>query len=54
MAPFTIDLQHHLVMSLEEGGGAGGKTRLSLYLDGTPRGSVETTYRLRDLADDNF
>ncbi|MFN2315370.1 MAG: Ig-like domain-containing protein [Gemmatimonadales bacterium] len=53
-APFTIDLQHHIVLAIDEGGGAGGQTRLTLYLDGTPRGSFETTYRLRDLVDTDF
>ena len=54
MAPFTIDLQHHIVLAIDEGGGEGGKTRLTLYLDGVPRGSFDTAYRLRDLIDDDF
>ncbi len=54
LAPFTIDLQHHLVLAIDEGGGDGGKTRLNLYLDGVPRGSFDTVYRLRDLIDDDF
>ena len=54
LAPFTIDLQHHVVLTIDEGGGDGGKTRLSLYLDGVPRGSFDTAYRLRDLIDDDF
>jgi uncharacterized protein YjdB len=54
LAPFDLNVQHHLVMSIDEGGGAGGRTRVAAFLDGTPRGSFETTYRLRDLIDDNF
>jgi len=54
LAPFTIDLQHHLVVSIDEGGGSGGRTRIAVFLDGAPRGSFETSYRLRDLVDDNF
>lgn len=29
-------------------------TRFNLYLDGAPRGSFDTAYRLRDLIDDDF
>lgn len=54
LAPFTIDLQHHIVLAIDDGGGDGGKTRLTLYLDGVSRGSFDTAYRLRDLIDDNF
>ena len=54
MAPYTIDLQHHIVMSVDQGGGAGGKTRVTMYLDGARRGEFETAYLLRDLTDDNF
>lgn len=54
MAPFTIDLQHHIVLSIDGGGGAGGATKLTIYLDGVLRGSFETTYRLQDLVDTNF
>lgn len=52
-APFTIDVQHHVVLSIDDGG-SGGKTRLTMYLDGALRGSFETTYRLRDLNDTDF
>jgi hypothetical protein len=54
LAPFTIDLQHHIALAIDEGGGDGGKTRLTLYLDGALRGSFDTAYRLRDLIDDDF
>ncbi len=54
LAPFDLNVQHHLVLSIDEGGGAGGRTRVATFLDGSPRGSFETTYRLRDLIDDNF
>jgi len=54
LAPFTIDLQHHIVLAIDEGGGDGGKTRLNLYLDGAHRGWFDTAYRLRDLIDDDF
>lgn len=54
LAPFTIDLQHHIVLTIDEGGGDGGKTRLSLHLDGEPRGSFDTFYRLQDLIDNDF
>lgn len=54
LAPFTLDLQHHVVLVVDEGGGAQGRTRLSVYLDGSPRGSFETSYRLADLVDANF
>lgn len=54
LAPFTVDLQHHIVLTIDEGGGSGGNTRLTMYLDGVSRGTFETTYRLRDLVDDNF
>lgn len=54
LAPFTLNVQHHIVMSIDEGGGAGGTTRVAVFLDGQPRGSFETTYRLRDLVDSNF
>ncbi len=54
LAPFSIDVQHHIVLSIDEGGGGGGQTRLTFYLDGILRGTFETPYRLRDLVDDNF
>ena len=54
LAPFTIDLQHHIVLTIDEGGGTGGATRLVLYLDGVPRKVFETSHRLRDLIDTDF
>ena len=54
LAPFTIDYLHHIVLTIEEGAGTGGATRLGIYLDGTPRGSFDTSHKLSDLADNNF
>lgn len=54
LAPFSIDRQHQIVLSVDEGGGVGGKTRVSVFLDGSPRGSFDTDYLLRQLVDDNF
>jgi len=54
LAPFTIGVQHHIVLSIDGEGGSGGQTRLTFYLDGVPRGAFETPYRLRDLIDDHF
>lgn len=51
LAPFTINLQRHIVPSIDGGGGAGGATKLSICLDGVLRESFETTYRLQDLVD---
>ncbi len=54
LAPLALDLQHHICLVIDEGAGANGRTRLTAYLDGVARGTLETTYRLRDLIDDNF
>lgn len=54
LAPFTPDVQHHVVMAIDEDGGTNGLTRVSIYLDGLVRGYFDTSYRLRDLTDDYF
>lgn len=54
IAPYTRDLQHHIVLAIDAGAGTGGKTRITAYLDGAKRGEFETAYLLRDLVDDNF
>lgn len=54
LAPFTRDMQQHIVMSIDQGGGSGGKTRISLFLDGQARGSFETSYTLSQLLDTDF
>ena len=54
LVPFTIDLEHHVVLSIDEGGGSAGRTRVSVFLDGQPRGSFETTYRLGQLVDTDY
>ncbi|HEX2213985.1 MAG TPA: LamG-like jellyroll fold domain-containing protein, partial [Mycobacterium sp.] len=54
LAPFTIDQQHHIVLAIDGGGGAGGATRVNAYLDGALRGSFDTSHRLADLVDTDF
>lgn len=54
MAPFRLDMQHHVVMALDEGGGANGRTKVTLFLDGSARGAFDTDYRLAQLADADF
>ena len=54
LAPFAIDLEHHIVVSIDEGGGEGRKTRVALYLDGEPSGWFDTPHRLRELEDQEF
>lgn len=54
MAPYTVDLQHHIVMAIDQGGGSAGRTRVSVYLDGVRKGEFETAYTLNNLIDTNF
>lgn len=53
MAPYPLDRQVHVVMTIDEGGGAGGATQVRWYLDGALRGSAETTAKLSSLNDVN-
>lgn len=54
LAPFDLNMPHHIVMAIDEGGGANGTTRISLYRDGAARGTFDTPYRLRDLVHSAF
>ena len=51
MAPFVLGYPHHVVMTIASGAGQGGTTRVSLYLDGEPRGFFDAPLALRDFPD---
>ncbi|MBK8245858.1 MAG: Ig-like domain-containing protein [Gemmatimonadetes bacterium] len=54
MAGYTTDIQHHIVMAIDQGGGSGGQTRVTLYLDGVRTGEFDTPHTLASLNDARF
>ncbi len=54
LAPFTLDLEHHIVVAIDGDGGPGGATTVKLYLDGQPRAQLTTGFHLEDLMDNDF
>ncbi len=54
MAGYTTDIQHHIVMAIDQGGGTGGQTKVTLYLDGTRTGQFDTPHTLAALKDARF
>jgi uncharacterized protein YjdB len=52
--PWSVDVQHHIVLTIDEGGGTGGTTRVIAYRDGVLVGMVDTDHQLRGLEDDVF
>ena len=53
MAPYTLGQQFHIVMTVDDDGGPGGETRISLYKDGLLQGTRNTAYDLSNLNDIN-
>lgn len=53
LAPYTRDVPQHIVLTIAEGGGSGGQTRVAAYLNGQFRGAFDTPHSLRDLDDRN-
>lgn len=51
LAPFLLGYPHHIVLTITAGGGEGGATRFSLYLDGEARGFFDAPLSIRDLPD---
>ena|GEM_PF-2907044 len=54
MAPYTLNQEHHIVMTIDQGGGAGGATLVSWYKDGQLQGTAETSARLSDFVHPNM
>lgn len=54
LAPYALHLEHHIVITVDEGAGAAGTTRVTLYRDGQQRGSFDTSHRLSQLMDSHF
>lgn len=49
MSPYTLNTEYHVAMVIDDDGGAGGITQVSVYRDGAFRGSFDTTYDLNQL-----
>ncbi|MBE3100205.1 MAG: hypothetical protein IMZ44_24050, partial [Planctomycetes bacterium] len=53
MAPYTLDQQFHIVMTLDDDGGPSGETQIKVYKDGVYKGTLNTAYNLSDIVDTN-
>ncbi len=50
MQPMPLNNETHLVLTIDEGGGAGGNTLVKVYSESALVGSFETTAKLSDIA----
>ncbi len=51
MAPYAYGQQYHIALTIDDDGGAGGKTLVKWYKDGVQQGSFDTDNKLSDLSD---
>lgn len=51
MAPYALGTEYYVAMVIDDDGGAGTDTRVSLYLDSVFQGSFDTTYNLNQLVE---
>jgi len=51
MAPYTLDTEFHIVMTIDDDGTIGGDTLITVYKDGQFAGCLETTFNLADVED---
>lgn len=54
VAPYTVNTDYQVVMTIEPGVGAGGTTRVQWFRDGQFKGSFETPLTLAQLPDTNM
>ena len=52
-APYTLDQQFHIALTIDGDGGPAGQTQLKVYKDGVYRGTLNTSYNLSQLNDIN-
>jgi hypothetical protein len=53
MAPYTLEEEFHIVMTIDDDGGPGDMTQIKLYKDGVLMGGQDTPYDLSELLDTN-
>lgn len=53
MAPYTLNQQFHIAMTIDDNGGPSGETQIRLFRDGVYRSTINTAYNLSQLIDTN-